>query len=220
MGNQQCQGSVLRHQWFLTQKPLNLIEKNLICFTGLCSRLLQRLKHKQRSCRPQPSSLHPVPAKIFHEIKLWGCVCVFENPRLTKMAWKEWGKSENCLGRKSGKLIIRNLLLISGRVSSHWNAKWFTQSDPSPPSNGSWAEGGVGAQDLSLARPTLPSRVCHSSEVPGLKNSKQPTLLFQQAETHCPLPFCLVKHLGVFSGKSRHGPNQPAALAWTVKPRH
>lgn len=166
--------------WFLTQKPLNLIEKTLICFTGLCSRLLQRLKYKQRSCRPQPSSLHPVPAKLFHKIKLWGCVCAFENPRLTKMAWKEWGNSENYLGRKSGRLIIRNVLLISGRVSSHWNAEWFTQSDPSPPREGSWAEDGVGAQNLPLAWPALPSRICHSRKVLGLKSVSSPHCSFNK----------------------------------------
>lgn len=131
-GTSGAQWSVLRHQrdgfW-----PLNFTEKHLISLSGLCSRLLQRLKQKQKSSEPQCLALLPVPAKLCHEIKLWGCVCTSENPRPHRMALKEWGNLENCLGRKSGKLIIRNLLLTSVRVSSHWNAKIFTQSDPSPP---------------------------------------------------------------------------------------
>ena len=73
MRNQQCpvitaQTSV---SWFLTQKPLNLIEKRLISFSGLYSRVLQRLKQKQKSAghsiRPFPLCQQSYLMKLSYE---------------------------------------------------------------------------------------------------------------------------------------------------------
>lgn len=179
--------------WFLTQKPLYLTEKHLISFSGLCSTLLQSLKQKQRSAGQSVCPLSLRQQSYFMKLSREAVSAPLKNPRLHKMAWKEWGNPENCLGRKSGKLIIRHLLLTSGKVSSRWNAKWVTQSDPSPPRDGCLAEDSWGAQYLPLARPTLPWRTHYSDEVTRFKNSQQPTLLNKQVENHCRPPFCLVK---------------------------
>lgn len=138
--------------------------KCLISFSGLCSRRLQRLsKGLSRSKGLWATAFLPSPCASKAISWNWAMRLYLssENPRLHKMAWKEWGNLENCLGKKARQINYKQFAVNFWQCPLSGMQKDSPKVTLSLPETCSW---------LSTARaPTyLPPVSCHAR--PGLED--------------------------------------------------